>query len=98
MKVGKAKPVKRRRPKVREINNSLEGKIKETLKKERLEYVTKNCPHMAMIGSHQGVCSDAIIDDICSNAHNIVSVEDLDYFLLCPELKSRFFYCIDGYC
>ena len=46
---------------------------------------------MAMIGSHQGVCTDAIIDDICSNAHNIVSVEDLDYFLLCPELKSRFF-------
>ena len=59
----------------------MEGKIKETLRKERLEYVTKNCPHMAMIGSHQGVCSDAIIDDICSNAHNIVSVEDLDYFL-----------------
>lgn len=51
----------------------------------------KNCRHMAMIGTHQGVCSDAIIDDICSNAHSLISVEDLDYFLLCPELKSRFF-------
>lgn len=69
----------------------MESKIKKTLRKERLEYMTKNCPHMAMIGSHQGLCSDAIIDDICSNAQNIVSVEDLDYFLLCPELVTFFF-------
>ena len=50
----------------------MEGNIKETLRKEQLDYMTKNCPHMAMIGSHQGLCSDAIIDDICSNAKNIL--------------------------
>ena len=53
MKVGKAKSNKRKRPKVREIdiNSSLEDNIRETLRKERLEYMMKNCPHMAMIGT-----------------------------------------------
>ena len=83
MKSGKAKPVKRRRPKVRVINSSLEGKIKETLRKERLEYVTKNCPHMAMIGSHQGVCSDAIIDDILM--HTILFQLKIWIIFLCVQ-------------
>ena len=76
---------------IRDVSNSMKDEIKEALKKERLEYTTKHCPHMLMIGIHQGVCSDVTIEDICSNADNIVSVEELDYFLLCPELKSHFF-------
>ena len=91
LKVGKAKPVKRKRPSIRNVSASMKDKIKEALRKERSEYMMKNCPHIPMIGIHQGVCSDEIIDDICSKAQSITTVEDIDYFLLCPELQSRFF-------
>ena len=88
--IGKSKPSKRKGPKIREIDDCMKSTIRSALIKEQSDFMLSECPEMGILGP-ESVCSDAIIDDICNNSRSIASVEDINYFLLRPELQSCFF-------
>lgn len=68
----------------------MKATIQSALLKERSDFMLSECPEMGILDP-ESVCSDAIIEDICNNSQSIGSIEDINYFLLRPELQSRFF-------
>ena len=80
---------KKRRVPVRKIDQSLLLELKSRLEEERNKYVVEH-PCMAIFGL-QFICSDNVIDKICSDAKYLTKIEDLDQFIICKELVTRFY-------
>ena len=89
LQIGKAPPRKKRRVAVRKLNQSTIDDLESRLKAERTKYIVEH-PSLAILGE-QLVCSESVIDSICSNAKFISIPSDMDSFCLRQELKQRFF-------
>lgn len=74
---------------IRELSESLMKQLDIALKQER-EAVMVEKPCYQMLGV-QYICCDAVIEELCSRAHYVTCVDDLNSVtLLRAELRSRF--------
>lgn len=74
---------------VREIPDSLSQQLQIALEQERDKILAEK-PSFRILGS-QYICSDFVIQEICSRAKYITSLDDLNIAFLRPELRSRFY-------
>ena len=74
---------------VREISESLSKQLQVALEKERDKILAEK-PSYRILGS-QYICSDFVIQEICTRAKYITSSDDLNVAFLRPELRSRFY-------
>ena len=74
---------------VREISESLSKQLQVALEQERDKILAEK-PSYRILGS-QYVCSDFVIQEICTRAKYITSSHDLNVAFLRPELRSHFY-------
>lgn len=79
---------RKKRVAARMVNSELLDKLKAELCLERTKYLQEN-PCFNMVGI-EFVCPDATLDELCSQAAYIETVNDISLFGVRPELRIRF--------